>query len=145
MRPGKVRAIAICVFRRESNIFVFEGHDSIKGETFYRPLGGTIEFGEHSAQTVIREISEEIGVEIANLRYLATLESIFVHEGKHGHEIVLVYEADFTEPSMYDREEVIGYEDDGKRFKALWVPLDDFANGRHPLYPSGLLALLQAD
>lgn len=142
MKPGKVRAIAICVLRRGGAIFVFEGHDTLKGETFYRPLGGTIEFGEHSSQTVRRELREEIGAEITNLRYLGALENIFIHEGQPGHEIVLVYEADFADAALYDRALVVGYEDDGKPFEALWMPMTDFSDGKYPLYPDGLLEML---
>ncbi len=137
-----VRAIAICVLRREGDIFVFEGHDATKGETFYRPLGGTIEFGERSSQTVLRELREEINAEIKNLRYLCTLENIFIHEGQPGHEIVLVYQADFSDASLYAKEFVMGQEGDGKQFKALWKPLAEFTSGQTPLYPDGLLKLL---
>jgi 8-oxo-dGTP pyrophosphatase MutT (NUDIX family) len=142
MKPGKVRAIAICVIRKRDAIFVFEGHDSIKGETFYRPLGGTIEFGEHSCQTILRELREEINAEIKNLKYLGALENIFIHEGQAGHEIILVYEGEFADPSIYTKEMLLGKEDDGGLFKALWKPLEDFTNGKAPLYPVGLLELI---
>lgn len=142
MKSGKVRAIAICVIRNREAIFVFEGYDSIKQQTFHRPLGGTIEFGEHSSQTVVREMKEEINAEIKNLRYLGALENIFIHEGQTGHEIVLVYEGDFAEQSMYDKVIVMGEEDDGGQFKAVWKPLEDFIAGKAPLYPVGLLELI---
>ena len=137
-----VRAIAICVVLRGGDIFVFEGHDAIKGENFYRPLGGTIEFGERSSQAVLREMREEINADVENLLYLGTLESIFIHEGQPGHEIVLVHQADFADTRLYDKESVMGREDNGGQFKALWKPLADFQNGQYPLYPDGLLELL---
>ena len=142
LKAGRVRAIAICVLRHGDDIFVFEGHDVSKGETFYRPLGGTIEFGEHSSQTVLREMREEINAEIVNLRYLGALENIFTHDGKPGHEIALVYAGDFTDANLYDQAVVMGQEDDGGQFKALWKPLAEIASGRSPLYPTGLLELL---
>ena len=46
MKPNRVRTIAICVFKKGGRIFVAEGYDPAKQETFYRPLGGRIEFGE---------------------------------------------------------------------------------------------------
>ena len=143
MKPGIVRAIAICVLRRGDDLFVFEGYDHSKAETFYRPLGGTVEFGEHSSQTVQRELREEIGAEITHLRYLGALENIFTHEGMTGHEIVLIYEGDFADASFYEKSIVMGQEDDGGHFKAMWKPLADFAEGRFPLYPTGLLELLK--
>jgi len=56
-----IRPIAICVIRRRDEILVFESRDTVKNETFYRPLGGGINFGEHSKDAVRREIFEEIG------------------------------------------------------------------------------------
>jgi 8-oxo-dGTP pyrophosphatase MutT (NUDIX family) len=142
MRPGKVRAIAICAIRSGDKLFVFEGRDSVKGETFYRPLGGTIEFGEYSAQTVMRELYEEIDAEITNLLYLGALENIFTHEDMPWHEIIMVYQGDFADTAMYNREVVMGREDDGGQFKALWMPVEEFSSGKYPLYPTGLLELL---
>ena len=63
MKPNRVRAIAICLFRRGDKILALEGYDEVKRQTFYRPLGGTIEFGEHSSQTVVRELREELSIE----------------------------------------------------------------------------------
>ncbi len=92
--PRHIRPIAICVVKRGDSVFVFEGYDSVKNQTFYRPLGGAIEFGELGSDTVTREMREEIGADLVNLRYVAALENIFVLEGHPGHEIVLVYEGD---------------------------------------------------
>jgi NADH pyrophosphatase NudC (nudix superfamily) len=58
MRTEIIRPIAICVCRDGERILVAEGHDSQKGQTFYRPLGGTIEFGERGDETVQRELSQ---------------------------------------------------------------------------------------
>jgi len=55
MRKDAIRALAICVFSNGNKILVSEGFDSIKQQLFYRPLGGTIEFGEHSSETIRRE------------------------------------------------------------------------------------------
>jgi 8-oxo-dGTP pyrophosphatase MutT (NUDIX family) len=143
MKPKQIRAIAICIIRHNGNIFVFEGHDNIKDQTFYRPLGGAIEFGESSSQTVLREFLEEIGAEIINLHYLRTLENIFTYNGQVGHEIVIVYEGDFSDKRFYRETSVIGQEDTGLEFKAMWKPLLDFENDKAPLYPDGLLEILQ--
>ncbi len=142
MQQHVIRPIAICVFRNNDRIFIFEGYDFIKGETFYRPLGGGIEFGEHSRDALAREVREEIGQEVANLRFLGAVENIFVCNAKPGHEIVMVYEGEFADPAMYDCEPLEAMEDSGERFKALWMPMQHFRNGLSPLYPDGLLQLL---
>jgi 8-oxo-dGTP pyrophosphatase MutT (NUDIX family) len=142
MKPGVVRAIAVCVLRREDAILVLEGRDEVKRETFYRPLGGEIEFGEYSAHTIQREIWEEIGAEVQNLRSLGMLENVFIYNGEKRHEIVIIYEADFVDQTMYEKESLTGHEDDGTPFPVMWKPLEDFENPEVPLYPEGLLQLI---
>ena len=143
MNQNRIRPIAICVFRNNDHIFVFEGYDFVKGETFYRPLGGGIEFGEYSRDAIAREVREEMGQEIANLRYLGAVENVFVCNAKPGHEIVMVYEGDFADAAMYARQSLEAVEDNGERLKVLWMPLQHFRDGLSPLYPDGLLELLK--
>jgi len=142
MKPGQIRPIALCLFRHADKLLAFEGYDEIKRQTFYRPLGGAIEFGEYSQETIAREIREELGAEVAGVRYLCTLENVFTYNGQPGHEIVLVYDGVFTDPALYQRERLEGREDSGEAFVARWVPLDLFTSGGPPLYPTGLLEQL---
>jgi 8-oxo-dGTP pyrophosphatase MutT (NUDIX family) len=141
MKKNKIRALAICVFRNGDKILVFEGYDPKKDQTFYRPLGGGIKFGERSDETVYREIKEELGEEVTDLCYLGTLENIFVFDGNPGHEIVQVYDGRLVNSKMYEQAEMSGAEADGDQFKALWKRLDEF-NLQTPLYPDGLLEML---
>ncbi len=140
---GAIRALAICVFRNRNRILVAEGYDSVKRQTFYRPLGGSIEFGESGADAVARELKEELDVKICDLKFLGALENIFTYEGKRGHEIVLVYDGHFVDRSIYKREEFIGFEkdDENSQFRAVWKSLDECQNA--PVYPTGLLDLLK--
>ncbi len=118
-----------------------EGYDSCKKETFFRPLGGAIEFGEHSRESVVREIREEMNAEIKDLTYVGMIENIFTYDGKPGHEIVLVYEANFVEFRLYELESV-KCKDNGDWLMAMWKPMADFQSGSAILYPEGLLDLL---
>lgn len=144
MKANTVRPLAICVFRRGDRILAAEGYDEVKKHTFFRPLGGRIEFGEYGHQTIAREVMEEISQEVTGVHYLGTLENIFTFNGKPGHEIVLVYDGQFVDSSLYEREPIEGYEDeDALLFKAFWKPLDFFETGGPPLYPDGLIELLR--
>ncbi|MDX1416280.1 MAG: GNAT family N-acetyltransferase [Candidatus Promineifilaceae bacterium] len=143
MKPGKIRTIVVCVILHNGRIFVFEARDEVKKQTFYRPLGGAIEFGETSEQAIRREMREEINAELANLRRVGTLENLFTLNGQPGHEIVLVYAADFADRTLYEQDEVVGLEDNGETFKALWKALDDFQDPQTPLYPDGLHELIR--
>jgi len=143
MRPEKIRPIAICVCRDGDRILVAEGHGSKKNQTFYRPLGGMIEFGERGEETVRRELMEEIGATLTEVRYLGTLENIFVYEGRRGHQIVLVYEGELADSSLYQKKLIQG-DELGQRFKAVWKRLNDFGDGKSLVYPEGLLELLRS-
>jgi 8-oxo-dGTP pyrophosphatase MutT (NUDIX family) len=142
MKPNVIRPIAICVFQNDGRILCAEHYDPVRRLTFYRPLGGTIEFGEHSAATIERELSEELGAAVTGLRYLGALENIFIHNGQSGHEIVMVYDGEFADRSLYERETLEG-DDNGGPLRAVWVELAECAKtGAPPVYPDGLLELL---
>lgn len=142
MMSQHIRVIAICVFSRADRILVTEAHDPVKNRNFCRPLGGGVNFGETGAEAVIREIREEVGAEVANLRLLGTLENIFTYLGNRGHEIVRVYDGEFVPQSMYELDPVPVAESDGAPFQARWRTLDYFSPER-PLVPDGLLQLLR--
>jgi len=72
---NQIRPLAICVFSNKDRILVFEGYDPIKNQSFYRPLGGGIEFGEYGEEAVRREIMEELHTKIKDLSFLACLRT----------------------------------------------------------------------
>jgi 8-oxo-dGTP pyrophosphatase MutT (NUDIX family) len=139
--PLRIRPLAICVIQRGEDILVAEGYDRVKVETFYRPLGGGMEFGVSGEAAAVRELREELGVDVFNVHYLGTLENIYVYNGRPGHEIVLVYAAEVRDDSVYASEIMTGREDDGTPFHVVWKSLASFGPGS-PLYPDGLLELL---
>ena len=141
MKPDSIRVIAICVFRVDDRILVFEAFDSVKGTPFYRPLGGGVEPGETTLETVRREINEEVGLEVTDLRLLGTLENLFTCEGRPGHEIVFVYDGRFADESAYQRSVLTVTEDNGETLTARWRALDSF-DEYHRLVPEALLPLL---
>jgi 8-oxo-dGTP pyrophosphatase MutT (NUDIX family) len=143
MKSNRIRPLAICIFSHDQSILVFEGHDPIKAQTFYRPLGGGIEFGEYGHEALAREVREEMKAEIDQVRYLGTLENLFVYREDPGHEIIRVYDARFVDLSFYQQPVIPAWEDDGSSFKAIWKRLADFEDRSVPLYPTGLFELLQ--
>jgi 8-oxo-dGTP pyrophosphatase MutT (NUDIX family) len=143
MAEPQIRPLALCVFRRDRDgaILVAPGFDHVKGEKFYRPLGGGIDFGERAEDAARREIREELGAEIDGLRLLGTFENLFVFLGQPGHELIWLYEGHFRDRSFYDQDRVIA-DEGGSPFAVDWVPLSYFIDGKAPLYPDGLLELL---
>ena len=142
MKKNRIRVIALGVFLHEGRILVFEGSDKVKNETFFRPLGGGVEFGETSEEALTREIHEELGLEIKNPRYLGMLENIFVYQGEPGHEIALVYDAQFVQADVYLQKNLRYVESDGEDLQCQWLSLDKVEKKNLRLYPHGLYQLL---
>lgn len=142
MSLQRIRPLAICVFHHQGKILVNEFYDEAKQQTFFRPVGGGIEFGETSSDAIIREVQEELGLSIGNLRLIGTLESIFTYAGKPGHEIVQVYDATFDDATVYEKRLLDGQESDGSCFRAAWHTASSFC-AESPLVPEGLSELLK--
>lgn len=86
-----------------------------------------------------RELLEEIGAELKNLRFLGLLENLFRYEGKNAHEHVFVFAAELTDDERFRSETVELIESDGQSHVAIWIePSGDIAL---PVYPEGILDL----
>jgi 8-oxo-dGTP pyrophosphatase MutT (NUDIX family) len=143
-KRNRIRILALGLFRHQDRILVFKGHDSKKGEDFFRPLGGGIKFGETSKEALRREIKEELKADIKKPILLGVLENIFTYEGVAGHEVVYIYDAKFKDKSLYQKEKLnaIEGEKDEFHFDAVWIKLSELKKKQIPLYPDGLLELL---
>jgi 8-oxo-dGTP pyrophosphatase MutT (NUDIX family) len=137
--PDRIRVVAVAIVRDGRRILVFEGHDPSKPERFFRPIGGEVEFGEPADEALRREFHEELGVDLADIRYLTTIESRFVFGERPGHEYVRVYEATLVAGTV----PATGQTGDGTTFPVVWLDLDDVRRGESILYPDGLLDALE--
>lgn len=141
LRP---RANTLGILRKGQSILMeqqFTRHSAGEGP-FYRPIGGTIELGEPSTKTLIREFKEEIGADINIVRYVDVIENIYTLKNQVYHEISLVYEVGFEQHNLYDQDTFDVFED-GKTTKAKWVSLEELEKSETVLYPNGLLELLK--
>ena len=128
----EIRPIVLGLAIKNNKLLVSEGFDTVKKQTFYRCLGGGIEFLETSTDALKREFLEEINVNIIVKDFLGISENIFSYEGKNAHELVFYYKIDILEKDF--REEYIVTEED-KQDKAVWVDIDDFKSGKKILHP----------
>ena len=137
----RASAIGILIFR--DHLLCFEGQDTVKGETYYRPLGGGIVFGERAADAVVREFREEIQRQVEVVEYLGTIENIFTSEGQPGHQIMAEFWVRFApgeEPG--DLRPLDAVESNGEEFLGHWLPLTAILDGAYTLYPDGLVERL---
>lgn len=128
----EIRPIVLGLAIKDNKLLVSEGFDNVKNQTFYRCLGGGIEFLEKSVDALKREFQEEINIDIVIKNFLGISENIFTYKGKNAHELVLYYNIDILDKDY--KEEYIVTDDNGKS-KAVWINIDEFKNGNKILYP----------
>lgn len=141
---GRIRTQALALIRRGDRILVERGRDEVKNQSFCRLLGGTVEFGEQAAETVRRELLEELGAEADVGPLVATIENIFTFEGAPGHEICLVYECSLRDERLYELDEWMAEEltpDGPLTHEVAWKRIASFRDDGEILYPEELLAL----
>lgn len=145
MQREDITPKAICVVRDRGSILVNEVRDPSRDEVGYRPLGGHVEFGEYTDETVVREFREELDAEVTNLRRLGVVENQFEWDGEPFHELIAVYDGVFEDESLYDQERIDAYEPEfDESFEAVWKPISDFeGEDAPPLFPEGLLGMLR--
>ena len=128
----EIRPIALGLAIKDNKLLVSEGFDKVKNETFYRCLGGGIEFLEKSEEALKREFLEEINVDIAVKDFLGISENIFTYQGKNAHELILFYSIEISDENYQEEYKVI---DDHGETIAEWIDIDEFKNKNKILYP----------
>jgi ADP-ribose pyrophosphatase YjhB (NUDIX family) len=136
-----VKAMAVIRRPRDGALLVSEAANPA-GALFHRPLGGHVEFGEYAEHTVRRELLEEIGQSLSEVKLLGVLENIFDWAGSQAHEIVFVFGAAFRDDSAYEiAEQRILDHSAADETLVRWRDADAASP---PLYPDGLADLMQA-
>ena len=134
----EIRPIALGLAIKDNKLLVGEGYDNVKKETFYRCLGGGIEFLEKSDEALKRELKEEIASDIIIKDFLGISENIFTYKGKQAHELILFYSIEI--PEKYYKDE---YQIPDDNSKAKWIDINEFKNKRKILYPEEVFKYIQ--
>ena len=140
--PRGIRSIAIGLIWKDKSLLVQHGLDPANGETFFRPPGGAIEFGERAAEALRREFREEFNAELSEPQLVTVVENLFEYDAQQHHEVVFIFEAQFTDHRLYERSEFT-IQESNLRATASWKSLEEIASGAGPLYPDGLMAVLK--
>ena len=128
----EIRPLALGIAVKNNKLLVSEGFDNIKKETFYRCLGGGIEFLEKSEVALKREFLEEININITVKDFLGISENIFTYKGKKAHELILFFSIEISDK---DYQEVYKVIDDHGETIAKWIDIEEFKNKNKILYP----------
>ncbi|MBT2691657.1 NUDIX hydrolase [Bacillus sp. ISL-55] len=106
-------------------------HKQVKDEHWALP-GGRVELLEDSQTSVVREVKEELGIDIKVDRLLWFTENFFDYNNKDYHEIGLYYKvAPLNGSFNFHKDEFFGEE--GERLIYQWVPISNLEKIK--LYP----------
>ena len=107
----------------------------------YALLGGRVEIGENSEETVKREMIEEIGKEIELTGYISTIENFFEMKGSKYHEIMFVHKAEFKREEDKQITETIKNIEGKDYLQYEWLDLDKIEE--YPLKPQIIKEVLK--
>lgn len=100
-------------------------------EPHYALIGGRVQVTENSADTVRRELKEELGKEIELTGYICTIENFFKHPhtGKSYHEIMFIHKAEFVDENDKKITETLQNIEEaelkeGEHIQYEWLDLD---------------------
>lgn len=117
-------------------------HRNVKSE-HYALVGGRVEIGENSADTIKREIKEELGKDIEITGYISTIENFFEMKGSKYHEIMFVYRVEFVDEKDKIIEDTLENIEGKDYLKYEWLELDKIE--KYPLWPKAIQEVLKED
>lgn len=95
-------------------VFVFKGHKFLMGkrlgshgEGTWSVPGGHLEFGESFIDTTKREVLEETGMVIKNVRFGAITNDLFKEDNKHYVTILMLSDYDSGEVSIHEPDKFV--------------------------------------
>lgn len=140
---SEIRFLALGAVRRGDDFLVEEAESPETGATFYRLLGGGVEFDEHSQDAVVREFDEELSVEFTDSTHVGTFEQVFTFAGETQHEIWRVYEGRLVEAWPYEQESFTFTDPElDTEHRARWMPVEALRDDEVTFYVPAILDAL---
>lgn len=124
IKDYKLNIRAACIIKHNNKVLLHKSDD----KDHYCLIGGRVEIGENSENTIRREIIEELGKEIDIIGYVSTIENFFEFEGSKYHEYMFVYEAEFKNEKDKLIEDTLCNIEGKDYLKYYWVDLKDIDN-----------------
>ncbi len=94
-----------------------------KCQNHYALPGGRVQTREDSISALKREVSEELELEIENTSFIGAVENFFNAPEAKFHEYMWMIKGEFKDKSVYDKEIIIGHEQE-KELIFEWVDID---------------------
>lgn len=116
MNDEKRPKVGVGVFVLKDGKFLMQKRKGKHGDGTWSLPGGHLEFGETPEECAAREVLEETGVSIANIRRGLYTNDYFEEEGKHYITLFIVSEYESGEPKIIEPETTEDLD---------WFPIDD--------------------
>lgn len=128
---------------RAAGVMIHNGkilvHKNVNSD-HYALIGGRVEIGENSADTVKREIKEELGKDIEITGYISTIENFFEMKGSKYHEILFVHKIEFINEEDKKIEYTMKNIEGKDYLQYEWIELDRI--DEYPLLPRAVKDVL---
>lgn len=112
---------------RAAGVMIHNGkvlvHKNVNSD-YYALIGGRVEIGESSEDTIKREIKEELGKDIKITEYISTIENFFEIKGSKYHEIMFVYGIEFINEEDKKIDYVMKNIEGKDYLQYEWIELD---------------------
>lgn len=122
--PRLAPAIIVAVTKGDQ---ILLAHNARNPHSYYSVLAGFVEPGESLEQTVAREVKEEVGIDVTNIRYFGSQPWPFPHS------LMLAFTAEYAGGELVLQDDEIDSAD--------WYTVDNLPT--HPQPPSVSSALIQ--
>src|SRR5688572_15411427 len=131
-----VARVGLGVLVNKSGRVLMLRRSNVHGDGAWSAPGGHIDIGESLEQCAEREVFEETGVTIKNIRFFAVTNDIFEAEGKH--YVTIWMSADYERGSAFvaapEESSEVGWFDQAELPEPLFVPFQNLISGKR--YPA---------
>ncbi|WP_297430026.1 NUDIX hydrolase [Clostridium sp.] len=108
-------------------------HRLIKDD-FYAFPGGRVEMFETTETTIVREMNEELGINVKVNRLLWICEDFFNHNDNKYHEICFYYLIEYKDNNILNKEDLFYITEGKNEFEFRWVDTKYIKN--ETIYPA---------
>ena len=128
--------VGVSVLIRKGDRILLEKRDKDPGLGAWKAPGGHLEFGESLEETAMREVEEEVGIKISDLKFRTMTNDVFEDGSKHYITIWMEAKYESGEPKVkapYEESEVRWFTWDALP-QPLYLPIRHLLEGK--TYPS---------
>jgi ADP-ribose pyrophosphatase YjhB (NUDIX family) len=133
-------------YKNEESRFIFRVaglifHDEkllvhrMKKDDFYALPGGRVEMMENTEITIVREMKEELNIDVKVSRLLWIGEQFFEDNGEKFHELCFYYGLECNDKNLNTKDSVFETIEDSREFEFKWVPISKLKDEEfYPLF-----------